>query len=106
MDENYVKFSNCECSLVFTVPFHPCPKLNCIFFLKPSLPCRAPGISIILSFWQRICKGQTKQTHGLISAADDDSLGGALDSVGREESQVLGLEGVLVGEVSTSRLGL
>lgn len=43
-------------------------------------------------------------TYSLVSAADDDALGGALDGVGGEESQVLGLQRVLVCEVGAARL--
>jgi len=34
---------------------------------------------------------------GVVADADDDALGGALEGVGGEESQVFGLEWVLVG---------
>lgn len=42
----------------------------------------------------------------VVSAADNDSLRGAFNSVGREECQVLGLKGVLVGEIGATGLGL
>lgn len=45
-------------------------------------------------------------TYRVISAADDDSLGSAFDSVGGEECQILGLKRVLVGELMSAGLGL
>lgn len=46
------------------------------------------------------------QPYRVISAANDDAFSGALYSVGGEESQVLGLKGVLVGELRAAGLGL
>lgn len=44
-------------------------------------------------------------TYGVISAGDDDSLGSSLNGVGREEGEVLGFKGVLIGEVGATGLG-
>lgn len=45
-------------------------------------------------------------TYRIITAAYDHSFRGALDSVGGEESQVLGLQRVFVGELGSAGLRL
>lgn len=44
----------------------------------------------------------------MISAGDDNTLGSSLNSIGGEEGEVLGFEGVLISEVRATglRLGL
>ena len=41
---------------------------------------------------------------GEVPDVDDDALGRALDGVGREESQVFSLQGIVVGELRRSGL--